>query len=578
MSKQRPPRKSKLRLLIIFSIIILVAAVRLYFYFKHDKDKISIVAVEYAEKLVGLKLEYKERTLMLQDLDGLKRSYEQIRSVPLPNSVPPALQFNPQPSALKPAAAAKRRAAWPRTAPVLPADRTELAFYPLTQLSALLRARKITSTELTQLYLDRLKTYGPPLECVVTLTEELALEQAARADREIAAGRYRGPLHGIPWGAKDLLATKGIRTTWGAAPYKDRVFEEDATVVKRLEAAGAVLVAKLTLGELAWGDVWFNGRTRNPWNLEQGSSGSSAGPAAAVAAGLVGFAIGSETWGSIISPSTRCGTTGLRPTFGRVSRTGAMALAWSMDKIGPICRSAEDCALVLEAIRGPDGLDLTVTDTPFDWNPGLDPKSIRVGFYEKAFEKEKNAKSKQNHLGTLDVLRSLGVSLVPVDMPALPVEPLSIILSAEAAAAFDDLTRGNADDLLVRQEREAWPNVFRQARFIPAVEYIQANRIRTLLMRDMAKKMKDLDVFVTPSFGGDVLLLTNLTGHPAVVVPDGFDDKGTPTSISFVGNLYEEAKTLRLAKAFQEATDFHLQHPPLEENIRRAAEKTVKKK
>jgi Asp-tRNA(Asn)/Glu-tRNA(Gln) amidotransferase A subunit family amidase len=578
MSNQRPPQKFRLRMIIIFSVIILVAAVRLYFYFKHDKDKISIVAVEYAEKLVGLKLEHKERTLMLEDLDRLKRSYEQIRSVPLPNSVPPALQFNPQPSALKPAAAAKRRAAWPRTQAVLPVDRKELAFYSITQLSSLLRARKITSTELTQFYLDRLKTYGPPLECVVTLTEELALEQAARADREIAAGRYRGPLHGIPWGAKDLLATKGIRTTWGVAPYKDRVFEEDATVVKRLEEAGAVLVAKLTLGELAWGDVWFNGRTRNPWNLKQGSSGSSAGPAAAVAAGLVGFALGSETWGSIISPSTRCGTSGLRPTFGRVSRTGAMALAWSMDKIGPICRTAEDCALVLEAIGGPDGLDLTVTDIPFDWNPGLNLKTIRVGFYEKAFEKEKNATSKQNHLGVLDVLRSLGMSLVPVDMPPLPIEPLSIILRAEAAAAFDDLTRGNADDLLVRQERDAWPNVFRQARFIPAVEYIQANRIRTLLIRDMAQKMKDLDVFVTPSFGGNVLLLTNLTGLPAVVVPDGFDDKGTPTSISFVGNLYEEAKTLRLAKAFQEATDFHLQHPPLEENIRRMAEKTAKKK
>ena len=577
MFNRRPGGKVKLGMLIIFLVIVVVAAVRLYFYFKRDKDKISVVAVEYAEKLAGLKLEYKERTLMLEDLDGLKRSYEEIRSVPLPNSVPPALQFNPQLSPMKPAAA-KRKAARPGRAAIMPADRNELAFASLGQLSALLRGRKITSTELTQLYLDRLKAYGLALECVVTLTEELALAQAARADREIAAGRYRGPLHGIPWGAKDLLATKGIRTTWGAAPYKDRVLDEDATVVKKLEEAGAVLVAKLTLGELAWGDVWFNGRTRNPWNLEQGSSGSSAGPAAAVAAGLVGFALGSETWGSIISPSTRCGTTGLRPTFGRVSRSGAMALSWSMDKIGPICRSAEDCALVLEAIGGPDGQDLTVVDVPFDWNPDLAPKSLRVGFYEKAFEKEKNAKAKQNDLGVLDVLRSLGVSLVPIDMPTLPIEPLSIILNAEAAAAFDDLTRGNADDLLVRQERKAWPNVFRQARFIPAVEYIQANRIRTLLMRDLAQRMRDLDVFVTPSFGGDVLLLTNLTGHPAVSVPDGFDDKGAPTSISFIGNLYEEGKMLRLAQAFQEATDFHLQHPPLEDNIRRAAEKAAKKK
>jgi Asp-tRNA(Asn)/Glu-tRNA(Gln) amidotransferase A subunit family amidase len=578
MFHRRPSGKIKLGLLITFFIIVVVAVVRLYFYFKHDKNKISVVAVEYAEKLVGLNLEYKERKQMLEDLDGLKRSYEQIRQVPLPNSVPPALQFSPQLSAEKPAAASKRMTPLRLPAAVMPADRSDLAFYSLTQLAALIRARKITSTELTRFYLDRLKTYGPHLQCVVTLTEELALQQAGRADREIAAGRWRGPLHGIPWGAKDLLATKGIRTTWGAAPYKDRIFDEDATVVKKLEEAGAVLVAKLSLGELAWGDVWFNGQTRNPWNLEQGSNGSSAGSASAVAAGLVGFALGSETWGSIISPSTRCGTSGLRPTFGQVSRNGAMALAWSMDKIGPICRTAEDCALVFDAIRGPDGLDLTVTNHPFNWNPALDLKSIRVGFYEKAFEKEKDSRSKQNDLGVLDVLRSLGVNLEPVDMPRLPIEPLSLILSAEAAAAFDDLTRGNADDLLVRQVRDAWPNVFRQARFIPAVEYIQANRIRTLLMRDMADRLKAVDVFVTPSFGGDVLLLTNLTGHPAVVVPDGFDEKGTPTSISFVGNLYQEAKTVRLAKAFQEATDFHLQHPPLEENIRRAAEKAARKR
>ncbi|MBM3297359.1 MAG: amidase, partial [Candidatus Aminicenantes bacterium] len=435
----------------------------------------------------------------------------------------------------------------------------------VTKLAALLRARKITSTELTQLYLDRLKTYGPRLECVITLTEELALEQARRADAEISAGRYRGPLHGIPWGAKDLLSTKGIRTTWGAVPYKDRVFDEDATVVKKLEEAGAVLVAKLTLGELAWGDVWYNGRTRNPWNLEEGSSGSSAGPAAAVAAGLVGFALGSETWGSIVSPSTRCGTTGLRPTFGLVSRTGAMALSWSMDKIGPICRSAEDCALVFDAIRGPDGRDPTVTDRPFPWNPSQKLGSLRVGYYREAFEKLKESKDKENALAVLEILRGLGLEPVPVEMPRLPIEPLAIILNAEAAAAFDELTRGNGDDLLVRQVEEAWPNVFRQSRFIPAVEYIQANRIRTLLMTDLAHKLKDVDVFVTPSYGGNVLLLTNLTGHPAVVAPNGFNEKGTPTSISFIGNLCREAETLLLAKAYQEATDFHLRRPPLGE-------------
>jgi len=552
-------------LILLTGLLVIVAGVRLFFYFKHDRDKLSVVTVEYAEKMLGLKFEHKERAQMLRDLDRNKRKYDQIRRIPLSNSVPPALHFHPLPGASPAPAARKRVLSLPRTPVALPEDRSELAFYPITKLAPLIRARKITSTELTQIYLERLKTYGPQLECVITLTEEPALEQARRADAEIAAGRYRGPLHGIPWGAKDLLAVKGIRTTWGAAPYKDRVFDEDATVVKKLEEAGAVLVAKLTLGELAWGDVWFNGRTRNPWNPEEGSSGSSAGSAAAVAAGLVGFALGSETWGSIVSPSTRCGTTGLRPTFGLVSRTGAMALSWSMDKIGPICRSAEDCALVFDAIRGPDGKDPTVVDRPFPWDRVRKIGSLRVGYYREAFEKLKESRDKQNALKVLEVLRGLGLELVPVEMPRLPVEPLDIILNAEAAAAFDELTRGNGDDLLVRQGEDAWPNVFRQSRFIPAVEYIQANRIRTLLMTDMALKLENVDVFVTPSFGGNVLLLTNLTGHPAVVVPDGFDDKGTPTSISFIGNLYKEAETLRLAKAYQDATDFHLRHPPLEE-------------
>jgi Asp-tRNA(Asn)/Glu-tRNA(Gln) amidotransferase A subunit family amidase len=563
----------KLGLLLLTALLLIVAAVRIYFYFKHDRDKLSVVTVEYAEKLIGLRFEHKERAQMLRELDRNKRRYDQIRKIPLANSVPPALEFDPRPAGQPPAKTQKRIPPLPRGPLSLPEDRSELAFYPITRLAPLIRARKITSTELTQLYLERLKTYGPRLECVVTLTEELALEQARRADAEIAAGRYRGPLHGIPWGAKDLLAVKGVRTTWGAAPYKDRVFEEDATVVRKLEEAGAVLAAKLTLGELAWGDVWFNGRTRNPWNLEEGSSGSSAGSAAAVAAGLVGFALGSETWGSIVSPSTRCGASGLRPTFGLVSRWGAMALAWSMDKIGPICRSAEDCALVFDAIRGPDGKDHAVRECAFNWDPGRKLGSLRVGYYEEAFSRLKDSQEDRNAKGVLDVLRGLGLELVPVEMPRLPIEPLSIILNAEAAAAFDELTRGNGDELLVRQVEEAWPNVLRQSRFIPAVEYIQANRIRALLMSDLAEKLKDVDVFVTPSFGGNVLLLTNLTGHPAVVVPDGFNDGGTPTSISFIGNLYREAETLRLAKAYQDATEFHLRRPPLEREERPVEEK-----
>jgi Asp-tRNA(Asn)/Glu-tRNA(Gln) amidotransferase A subunit family amidase len=445
----------------------------------------------------------------------------------------------------------------------VPENIDELAFYPVTSLAQLIRSQKITSVELTKMYLARLKKYGPRLECIITLTEKLAMKQAKMADEEIATGHYRGPLHGIPWGAKDLLATKGIRTTWGAMPYKDQIIDEDATVVERLKEAGAVLVAKLTMGALAMGDVWYGGKTKNPWNLEQGSSGSSAGSAAATSAGLVGFAIGTETLGSIVSPSTRCGVTGLRPSYGRVSRYGAMALSWSMDKIGPICRTVEDCALVFHAIQGPDGKDLTIVDVPFGWNPSSDLLDIRVGFLTAAFEQK--SRTKENDQAALEVLRSLGIELIPFELPEFPARAISHILSAEAAAAFDDLTRSGKDNLLVRQGRGAWPNSFRQARFIPAVEYIQANRLRTLLMQKMAERMGGIDVFITPTYGGNNLLITNLTGHPAVVVPSGFDDKGNPTSITFIGNLFEEGKALRVAKAYQDATGFHLKHPSLEE-------------
>ncbi len=358
---------------------------------------------------------------------------------------------------------------------------------------------------------------------------------------------------------------KDYRTTWGAMPYKDRVIEEDATVVERLEEAGAVLVAKLTLGALAWGDVWYGGKTRNPWNYEQGSSGSSAGPASATAAGLVGFAIGSETWGSIVSPATRCGVTGLRPTFGRVSRHGAMALSWSMDKLGPICRSVEDCALVLDAIYGPDGKDLSVVDVPFTWNADLDVKRLRIAYVKSAFEREREEQEEWKSFDEtmLDVLKSMGLDLVPMELPDMPISALSFILSAEAGAAFDELTRSNRDDELVRQIENAWPNVFRQSRFIPAVEYINANRVRTQAMQAMSEIMEDIDVYVTPSFGGGNLLLTNLTGHPCVVLPNGFRSDGTPTSITFMGTLFGEAETLAVAKAYQDATDFHLKHPTL---------------
>ena len=445
----------------------------------------------------------------------------------------------------------------------VPKTLEEVAFYSIGQLSELIRTRKVTSQQLTTMYLGRLKKYGPKLECVVTLTEELAMKQAKQADREIAKGRYRGPLHGIPYGAKDLLAVKGYKTTWGSVPFKDQVIDEDATVIKRLEKAGAVLVAKFTMGELAMGDVWFGGRTRNPWNTKQGSSGSSAGPASATAAGLVGFAIGTETLGSIISPSTRCGTTGLRPSYGRVSRTGAMALSWSMDKIGPICRTVEDCGLVFNAIYGPDGKDQTLYIAPFNYDPMINWKKLRIGYLKMEFDSVRFNKTISDSV--LTVLTRLGAKLVPIELPKLPVEQLHIILSAEAAAAFDDLTRSGKDDSMVRQGKGAWPNSFRSSRFIPAVEYIEANRVRYLVIQEMQKLMKDVDVYVAPSFGGNNLLLTNLTGHPCVVLPDGFTKEGTPTSISFIGQLFGEAKLLAVAKAYQDATDFHLKHPKLEE-------------
>jgi len=534
------------------------------YYFKGVK-RITSSDLAAAEKIIGLRFTPKERRLMLDNLKKNVSHYKELRKVPLSNAIHPALCFNPSLSTMKPEKQAKMPLAFKDTDIQMPQNFEDIAFYPLTSLASLIKSRKLTSTQLTELYLSRLKKYGPPLECVVTLTEELALKQARRADQEIAAGHYRGPLHGIPWGAKDLLSTIGTKTTWGAEPYKDQVLEENATVVERLEQAGAVLVAKLSLGALAMGDVWFGGKTKNPWNPKQGSSGSSAGPAAATAAGLVGFSIGTETWGSIISPCTRCGVTGLRPTFGRVSRFGAMALSWTMDKIGPICRSVEDCALVFDTIYGADGKDPTVADFPFNWEPSLDLRQIRIGYLKKAFEKD--YKNKKNDEACLALLRSLGAELVPFELPELPVNALSLILDAEAAAAFDELTRRGKDDLLRRQDKNAWPNIFRQARLIPAVEYIQANRIRTVLMEEMRAKMKEIDVYLAPSFGGDNLLLTNLSGHPAVVVPDGFDQQGSPTSITFIGNLFEEAKALRVAMAFQDATDFHLKHPNLEKNF-----------
>jgi len=525
----------------------------------HLAEDITADDVRSAAKIIGLEMTQPEIDSLLPGLDDAREQYAENREALPANSIAPSLVFNPLPQGFE--LEEERRP--PRFSSVeavsLPEDREELAFYSVGALAELLRSRQISSEELTRFFLDRLREHNDQLQCVITLTEELALEQARRADREIAAGNYRGPLHGIPYGAKDLFATQRYQTTWGAMPYKEQSFDYDATVIRRLEEAGAVLAAKLTLGALAWGDVWYGGKTRNPWDPDTGSSGSSAGSASAVAAGLVPFALGTETLGSIVSPSTVCGTTGLRPTFGRVSRHGAMALVWSMDKIGPLCRTVEDCAIVFDAIYGPDGKDPSVIDAPFNYDATADARAIRVGYLKEAFAGNYGFK-RQDSL-TLEKMRELGFELIPIELPKMP--NLGMILNAESAAAFDELTLSGEDDQLVRQIRNSWPNVFRQARFIPAVEYIQANRLRTQLMEAMQQVFKEVDVYLNPSWGSSSLRITNYTGHPCVVLPNGFQENGRPTSITFTGNLLREDQLLRVAKAYQDATEWNRKHPEL---------------
>ncbi|HYK37115.1 amidase [Alloacidobacterium sp.] len=580
------------------------------------KTKITPEMIDAAAALAGLTFTAEQKQMMIDGLNGERNAYDAIRKLHLPNSIPPAYVFDPLP----PGAKVSTEKHEPRYSKVpamatLPANLEELAFASVVELGDLVRRKKVSSTNLTEMYIARIKRYDPLLHFVVTVTEERALAKAKEADAEIAAGKYRGPLHGLPWGAKDLLAVKGYPTTWGAGGFEKQSFDEDATVVKRLDAAGAVLVAKTTLGALAMGDKWFGGRTRNPWNPKQGSSGSSAGSASTTAAGCVAFAIGSETLGSIASPSTRCGATGLRPTFGFVPRTGAMALSWTMDKLGPICRAVEDCAIVLQAIYGPDGEDLATRDAAFNWNAEFDWKSMRVGYLKKDFEtskkpeaseekppdgltdEEKKRREKEQReaaawherrvydlkydMATLDKLRGMGLNLVPLELPDLPYGAMTPLLEAEAAAAFDELTRTGRDKLLTEQSAEDWPNIFRVARFYPAVEYIQANRARTLAIRDVSKLFEQVDVIVA-STSSRQLSVTNLTGHPAMIVPNGLrgsdapvppkvdtgeDDSiggpGTPVSITFLSGHYQDAKLCAFAKAYQDATGFQKLHPKL---------------
>jgi len=506
--------------------------------------------IRSALNLIGLPFTTAEILQMRKGIADQKMNIESMRGTSVPNSWIPALSFNPVPPGYR-LPDMDNQPEWPVMTKISkPVNEADIAFLTVPELAQLISSRQITSTELTKLYIKRLKQYNDTLLCVVTLTEELALRQAAAADREIAAGNYRGLLHGIPYGVKDLMSVPGYPTTWGAGPFKDQQIDETAHVVEKLTAAGAVLVAKLTSGALAMGDVWFGGTTRNPWNLKRGSSGSSAGPASATAAGLVAFAIGTETLGSIVSPSTRCGVTGLRPTYGRVGRTGTMALSWSMDKIGAICRNSLDCAIVLNAIQGPDPNDPGTNNVGFDYQPLKSLKGLKVGYL------------KDSDSTAMEIFRSLGAELIPASLPdQFPISSLRLVLVVEAAAAFDDLTLSNRDTLLTAQNDYDWSNTFRTARLIPAVEYVQANRIREQLIVETNKVMQKYDLILTPSFAGTQLTLTNLTGHPCLVIPSGFDKNGNPVSISLIGNLYREDLLCEAGYLYQEKTQIFRKKP-----------------
>lgn len=455
---------------------------------------------------------------------------------------------------------------WKMPVTVLPKNLDDLAFYSIDQLAYLIKHKLISSTKLTAFFIERIKKWGDTLQCVISIQEDIAYQQAQKADEEIAMGKYRGLLHGIPYGLKDLFAIKGTKTTWGAAPYENQVIDQDAFVYTQLKEAGAILVAKFTLGALAMGDYWYGGRTKNPWNLKMGSSGSSAGSTSATVAGLVPFAIGTETWGSIISPSTTCGATGLRPTFGSVSRSGAMALSYSLDKVGPICRSASDAAIVFNYLHGTDGRDLSAINMPFNYVPQKSIKQLKIAYAKNYFDKIKD--TSRNEWKVLEAFKKMGVTLIPINFPDSGVYQFNImdvVIGAECAAQFDELTRNNIDDALTRQTKNDWPNQFRTARFVPAVEYINAQRHRFLLMQKVNEVVEQFDAIICPSRGdGNQSAITNLTGHPVVCVPTGFDKKNNlPTGISFVGKLFNEGTLLNIADAYQKATPWDETHPDL---------------
>jgi Asp-tRNA(Asn)/Glu-tRNA(Gln) amidotransferase A subunit family amidase len=526
-----------------------------------SKSEFSKKDVIRSQKLLGLDFDKKYIDTLYPYLKRNKEGFDSLRKYTLDNDVFPAIQFNPLPLNFSP----KSQAGFPDwEIPVnvqLPEKEADLAFYSIPQLASLIKNKKISSLKLTEFFIARLKKYNPILQCTITITEEMAFEQAKKMDQELADGQYRGILHGIPYGVKDLMAVEGYKTTWGAEPYRDQQIEMTATVVEKLQNAGGVLIAKLVSGSLARGDVWFDGKTKNPWDTEQGATGSSAGSGSATSAGLVPFALGTETLGSITSPSTRNGITGLRPTYGRVSRHGVMSLSWSMDKVGPMARSAEDCAIVYSIITGKDLKDGTTTDYPDGFEPKKDFKSLRVAYLKKDIEKDTSL-SKANLEKALETFKRIGITLNEVELPEdVPYSSFDVILRAEAGAFFDVLVRSRNVDKMVEQDQSSRANSLRQARFIPAVEYLQANRHRQVLIEKMEVIMKNYDILISPTFGNRQLIITNLTGHPVISIPTGLDKEKHPTSITLVGNLYDEASILLLAKAFQENTEFDEMHP-----------------
>lgn len=524
--------------------------------------EITPESISSAADLIGLEFSPAEKDSMVNTLKNQLSNIREAREFQLDNSVAPSLIFNPLPKGYQPDQD-QRELDWGLASQLqLPEREADIAYLPVHDLAVLIQTKKISSERLTKIYLDRIKTYSDTLQCLITLMEKSALEQARAMDEELARGKYRGPLHGIPYGIKDLLAVEGTKTTWGAMPYKDQNIAQTATVVNKLNEAGGVLVGKFTLGALAMGDVWYGGVTKNPWNLKQGSSGSSAGSASAVSAGLVPFAIGTETLGSIVSPSTRNGVTGLRPTYGRVSKNGAMALSWSMDKIGPISRSSLDNAIVLSVINGADPMDQSTISAAFNYSASRDVKELKVGYFKPFFDRKKSSSANDDQV--LELLRAQGITLHPVALETkVDASALVMMLMAEGAAAFDELTRMGWDDQLVAQHKNAWPNLFRAARFIPAVDYINLSRQRSVLIEEMHQIMKDYDVIVTPSFGDPQLQITNLTGHPALCLPNGFTDSGSPTSITLLANLFEEDKLVMLGELIQNNSDWQAKRPPM---------------